>query len=112
MTPAGQTYHRTVLRQAILELQEAARSERATMSVSASERHFYLGVEAAAEEILHPELAMSRAPNWLDLETSAFRSGYLQTSSRLARAMTAPEPPLRLNLPMFEQPTSRGAEGA
>lgn len=111
MTSAGQTYHRTVLRQAILELLDAARSQRAAMSASAPERHFYLGVEAAAEEFLHPELAMSRGPRWLDLETPAFRSGYLKTSSRVARAMTATEPPLRLALPMFDRPTS-GSHGA
>ncbi|HUP72898.1 MAG TPA: hypothetical protein VM282_07605 [Acidimicrobiales bacterium] len=90
---------RPIALEAVRGLIKAARAERAALSVHAPERQFYLGVEAAAEEILHPELASARSEEWLDRESSAFRDGYLQTANLLAVAMTAPQPPFRLPLP-------------
>jgi hypothetical protein len=90
---------RPIALEAVRGLITAARAERANLSVHSPERQFYLGVEAAAEEILHPELASARSEEWLDRETSAFREGYLQTADLLAITMTAPEPPFRLPLP-------------
>jgi len=90
---------RPIALQAVRGLITAARAERAALSVHSPERQFYLGVEAAAEEILHPELASARSEESLDRESSAFRDGYLQTANLLAVAMTAPQPPFRLPMP-------------
>jgi hypothetical protein len=90
---------RPILLNAVRGLVDAARSERASMRPRAANRPFYLDVEAAAEEVLHPELAMSRGDDWLDHEPAAFREGYQRTRTLLTAARTAPEPPLRLPLP-------------
>ena len=90
---------RAMLVQAVRALVEDARSERSTLSAESDERQFYLGVEAAAQQVLQPQLAVSRDTGWLDRQPSAFRDGYLRACTMLASAETAPEPPLRLPLP-------------
>ncbi len=90
---------RAMLLPQVRRLVEAARSERALLPASSPERQFYLGVEAAAEGMLHPELGASRSAESLDRDPSAFREGYLRASELLAWAATAPEPPQRLPLP-------------
>ena len=99
MDPSG----RSRSRQYAVSSRPHAPSEQPCLCIP-PERQFYLGVEAAAEEILHPELASARSEEWLDRESSAFRDGYMQTANLLAIAMTAPQPPFRLPLP-----NSRGA---
>lgn len=99
MSTAAHGSQRLILLRAVRGLIDAARSERALLAASSPQRHFYLGVEAAAEEALHPELASARAPGWLDRESPAFREGYLQASTMLGIAASAPEPPLKLALP-------------
>jgi hypothetical protein len=84
---------------AIRGLVEAAKSERRLLAEESPKRQFYLGVAAAGEEVLHPELALSKADDWLRREAPEFRDGYLRTSVLIARAATAGEPPLRLPLP-------------
>jgi hypothetical protein len=84
---------------AIRGLVEAAESERRMLVESAPERQFYLGVEAAAQEVLHPELGASRADDWLDREAPAFCDGYLRTSHLIVTAAMADEPPPRIALP-------------
>jgi len=79
----------------------AARAQRAALPEGSPGRWFYLGVYAAAQEVLHPELGMSRATNWLDGESRAFREGYVRTSNLLAMAKVAAEPPVRLPLPDY-----------
>ena len=92
-------YQRPIALQAVRGLVKAASDERASLPVHSAERQFYLGVEAAADEILHPELACARTDGWLDRESAAFREGYLHTTNLLAIAMTAPQAPFRLPLP-------------
>ena len=99
MTTSPHDYRRPMLLSAVRELITRARSERATMPQSSPERTFYLGVEAAAEEILHPELGCARDERWLEREAPAFRAGYLETKSLLGAAMTSDEPPQHLLLP-------------
>ena len=69
------------------------------MPATAVEREFYLGVEAAAEEVLHPELEMTRTEHWVEGHAPGYREGYARTSTMLARARTAEEVPLQLRLP-------------
>jgi hypothetical protein len=92
-------YRRPMLVNAVRDLVIRARSERTTMAPSSPERAFLLGVEAAAEEVLHPELSCAREAHWLDRESPAFRAGYLEASALLATAMAAEEPPQHLPLP-------------
>ena len=101
MTPSGDSHQRVILRQAARQLVAAARSERALIPESSPERQFYLGVEAAAQEVLQPELSASRTSRWLERESSAFRDGYLQTSAMTSSAATAVQPPLQFRLPSF-----------
>lgn len=102
MSPAGESHQRVILRQAARRLIAAARSERALIPENSPERRFYLGVEAAAEEILHPELAATRSTSWLARQGHSFRDGYLQTSTMLSSAMTSDRPPYQLRLPSFQ----------
>ena len=90
---------RAILLHAVRALVADARSERAALSADSPERQFYLGVEAAAEQVLHPQLGASRATSWFDRQPSAFRDGYLRTSAALATAATAADPPIHLPLP-------------
>ena len=90
---------RGILVGAVRRLVEAARTERALMPEKATEREFYLGVEAAAEGVLHPELEMTRTAHWVDQHTAEFREGFTRTATMLARARSAAEPPLQLRLP-------------
>jgi len=99
MSPSLHDYQRPILLAAVRGLVEAARLERGLWPARAPERRFYLGVDAAAQEVLHPELGSSREPDWLDREQPAFREGYLEASLLIATAATADEPPLRLALP-------------
>jgi hypothetical protein len=88
-----------MLLEAARDLIRRAWSERATMQQSSPERAFYLGVEAAAEEVVNPEIGCAREAHWLDREPSPFRAGYLEAQAVLAAAMTAEEPPQHLPLP-------------
>ena len=90
---------RGILVGAVRRFVEAARIERALMLESAVEREFYLGVEAAAEGVLHPELEMTRTAKWVAQHTPAFREGYTRTTTMLATARSAKEPPFQLRLP-------------
>lgn len=90
---------RPVLLAAVRQLIDDARSARASVDLHHKDRPFYLGVEAAAEELLHPELREVRAGAWLDGNPASFRDGYLRTRADLAAAMTATTPPTRLRLP-------------
>jgi hypothetical protein len=92
---------RAILLHAVRALVAEARSERSTLSMDSPERQFYLGVEAAADEVLQPQLAASREAGWLDRHPAAYRDGYLRTSTALASAAVAAEPPLRIALPDF-----------
>jgi hypothetical protein len=76
-----------------------ARDNRAHLRASDPARHFYLGVDAAANEVLHPELQSARADGWLDHEPPSFREGYLKASILLAEALVCDTPPLRILMP-------------
>lgn len=97
-------YHRAILMSAVRDMIRRARETRADLSARAPERQFFLGVEAAASEVLTPELSVSRKEGWLDLESAEFREGYLRAATVLATAQAAPEPPLHLRLPEPDEP--------
>lgn len=98
---------RALLIQPLRDLIEAARQQRAALPQSSSDRRFYLGVEAAAEEFIHPEIAASRPREWPDREQAPFRNGYLATVAIIGAAVTAEHPPGRLPLPAPTQPVRR-----
>jgi hypothetical protein len=61
---------------------------------------FYHGVEAAAQQVVHPEVAAVReGTTWLDREDPSFRAGFLEASTALATTVNLPDPPLRVRLP-------------
>jgi hypothetical protein len=99
MSPSHDDLHRITVLAAARGLAEEARRERAALPASSPERQFYLGIEAAAEEVVYPELGESRSERWLELQAPTFRDGYLRTSDLVATAKTLSEPPLRLVLP-------------
>lgn len=101
MTTSTREVQQALVLGAVRTLVDEARSRRASLPQESAERAFYLGVDAAAQELLHPELGMSRAPSWLDRQLPAFRDGYLRTADMLAMVRTADAPPLRINLPEF-----------
>lgn len=97
-------YHRAVLMSAVRDMIRRAREARADLPAAAPDRQFFLGVAAAASEVLTPELSVSRMDGWLDLESAEFREGYLRAATVLATAQAAPDPPLRLRLPEPDEP--------
>jgi hypothetical protein len=90
---------RPILLSAVRGLVATARELRGRLSATDPARHFYLGVEAAGDEVLHPELLVTRAEGWLDREPPAFRDGYVKTSILLADAMVSDTPPLHIVVP-------------
>jgi hypothetical protein len=90
---------RIVVLGAARNLMRAAASRRSTLAEGEPERQFFLGVEAAAREIVHPELQVSRDEHWLERETSDFREGYARTSTMIAMAETSPHSTRSFRLP-------------
>ena len=88
-----------VFRSAIEGLLAAARTERAMLPSVSPDRRFLLGVDAAALEALHPELAQTRSDSWLDLETPEFRDGYHRTRTAIAGALSRGEVPANISIP-------------
>jgi len=95
---------RALLLPAVRALVAEARARRAALSTESAARQFYLGVEAAAAEVLHPQTTASRAPGWLEREPSQFRDGYLRTGEILRRASSGAEPPVHIPLPAVAPP--------
>lgn len=90
---------RPVLLAAARRLIADARAARARLDMHDPDRTFYLGVEAAAEEVIHPELRAVRDDEWTASNPAEFRSGYLRTSALLASWLMASEPATALRLP-------------
>jgi len=84
---------------ALRALIDAARSERSRLAFDSPERQFYLGVEEAAREVLHPETAGQRTPSWLAQQAPPFRDGYTTALNDITAATTADRFPDRLRLP-------------
>jgi hypothetical protein len=70
--------------EAVHGLIDMARSERAKSSVFSLDRPYYVGVEAAAEQVLHPDVDWVRNVHWLVRYNLAFISGYVETTALLA----------------------------
>jgi len=68
---------------AVQELIVKARQERAELSRLSPRRAYYVGVEAAADQVLHPGLEWIRKVGWLDRLNPAFVSGFLETTALL-----------------------------
>jgi hypothetical protein len=87
-------------RNAVRGLVDDARRRTGVLRVGSPERRFLLGVDAAAVEVLHPELADTRRAHWLDAETPEFRDGYRRTRLRLAGVRRAFRAPLTITAPV------------
>ncbi len=96
-----------MLRNAARELVDAARRERSRLETDDDERAFYLGVDAAAIEVLRPEVQVTRGDGWLDREVPAFREGYMRTSALLASARRSGAVPNRVRLPRRDERIAR-----
>lgn len=90
-----------VLREAIRGLAAKSRSARATLAFDVPEWSFYLGVEAAAQDNLHPERAGAKPAGWLERESVPFREGYLTASGMISTAAAFDEPPGSFPLPEY-----------
>jgi hypothetical protein len=77
-----------------------ARSARAELDLHHRDREFFLGVEAAADEVVRPELGATRGDDWPGSRAPAFREGYLKAHAALAAVMAADQLPARLMLPL------------
>ena len=69
---------------AVRELIAKARQERASLSRLSPRRAYYVGVEAAAEQVLDPGFEWVRKVAWLDRLNPAFISGFVETTAFLA----------------------------
>jgi hypothetical protein len=94
------TSRRPGIEEILEDLITAAESRRGWMPSESLERQFYLGVEAAAKDVLDPARVTGRSASWLARETDAFRDGYERTrvlvtsvfaTGRSPRAMLLPE---------------------
>jgi hypothetical protein len=74
----------------VQELIVNARRERAALSRLSPRRAYYVGVEAAAEQTLHPGLEWVRNVGWLDRLNPAFISGFVETTAVLTPVWSWP----------------------
>jgi len=98
------TEQRPIVLSAVRSLVANARSIRGRLPARDPVRQFYLGVEAAADELLRPELGMARQEGWLERETPLFRDGYTKTSALLAQVAASETPPPRIPVPEPDAP--------
>jgi hypothetical protein len=63
---------------------DEARAERAALSFFSPERAYYVGVETAAEQVLHPDVEATSGVPWLDRVHPYFIAGYVETTAALA----------------------------
>jgi hypothetical protein len=68
----------------VQELLDWARTQRAHMALFSLDRAYYLGIETAAQQVLHAEVEAVRSVGWLDRLNPAFVSGYMETIAMLA----------------------------
>lgn len=94
----------TMLANVLQDLADEARSHRSKMPFDSRERQFYLGVEAAAEAVHHPQTYDAKPAAWMEHESHAFRNGFLTTSAQIAGILSGSRIPLRLELPMLGSP--------
>jgi hypothetical protein len=66
------------------ELAKWARAERARAWFFSPDRAYYLGMETAAEQVLHPQREALRTIGWYDRSNPAFMAGYMETTALLA----------------------------
>ena len=99
-----QSVRRQIITAAARRLAEDAQAEAAGYPMDSPQQRFYSGVERAAEDAQHMDLALVHGshPEWLQHEPREFREGYLKAQALLVATMTRPEPPLRVPLPAFE----------
>ena len=71
------------------DLLEEARDSGARSLPFSADRAFWKGVEAAAEQVLHPEADGLATVGWFDRANLAFVSGYVQTTAMLAPAWSS-----------------------
>lgn len=104
------TTQRVILLPSLREVVKAAVSERGRLPLESRERKFYLGVEAAAQGVLHPETLAGRSEDWLAHEGSEFREGYVAMLAEITAVVGTGNVPMRLTLP---EPPARfgGADG-
>ena len=89
-----------LLRETLRGAMDDARERCASLANDSSDRHFFLGVAAAADDGVRPERAEARPDGWLDMEDQSFREGYLAMQARIAAlVMSGFELPGRLGLP-------------
>jgi hypothetical protein len=86
MTRVARTEHHVKVAEveAVHGLIDMARAKRAKNSPFSMDRAYYVGVEAAAEQVLHPDVEWVLNVHWLDRSNPAFVSGYLETTALLA----------------------------
>jgi hypothetical protein len=69
---------------AVQELADRARHERSSRWLFSPDRAYFLGVETAAAQVLHPEVEALSTVAWFDAQHPAFVAGYLETVATLA----------------------------
>ena len=83
-TPTPEVARVTVpSRDGVQELIDWARTQRAHVGLLSFDRAYYLGIEAAAEQVLHPDVEVMRSVGWLDQYNPAFVSGYTEAVAML-----------------------------
>ena len=92
---------RAMLAPMLRQFIDAAGSERRQLAIDDPKRQFYLGVEAAAQGVLHPEVGAHRGSDWLEREKPEYRDGYLTALADLTTAISAETPPVALPLPTY-----------
>jgi hypothetical protein len=69
---------------AVRDVIDTARAERASLPIFSPDRAYYVGVEAAAEQVLHPEVEATSRVLWIDRFHPYFIAGYVETAAALA----------------------------
>jgi len=92
------------LRSALRQLRHEAMQRAASVETGTTEHDFYVGVQTAADDRMHPERRDTHDLAWLDRQVHSFRDGYLKTSDLIGASIG--HVPFRFHLPAGE-----GSEG-
>jgi hypothetical protein len=68
----------------VRDMIDTARAEQAGLSPLSPDRAYYLGVETAAQQVLHRDVEATDQVHWLDRVHPCFIAGYVETAAALA----------------------------
>lgn len=76
-----------IIREALRRLAEEARQRAGSLPADSTEHDFYVGVQAAAQDLAGPVPSKATDPSTLKDRSAAYRDGYLKVSNMAGAAV-------------------------